>query len=80
MPRGPKREARSADLIGAAATHGMSKPTPLVLFLVGIGLGFFGLRTFGIESFQHKWMLAISICLIAYGAFLYVIAKHPNSN
>jgi len=78
--RGLKREARPADLIGAAATRGMSKPTPLVLFLVGIGLGFFGLRTFGIESFQHRWVLAISICLVAYGAFLYVIAKRPNSN
>jgi hypothetical protein len=24
-------------------------------------------------------VLAISICLVAYGAFLYVIAKRPNS-
>jgi len=80
VPRALKREARPADLIGAAATRGMSKPTPLVLFLVCIGLGFFALRTFGIESFQHRWVLAISICLVAYGAFLYVIAKRPNSN
>jgi tellurite resistance protein TehA-like permease len=58
----------------------MSKPTPIVLFSVGIGPGLFGLRIFGIESLQHKWVLAISICLVAYGAFLYVIAKRPNSN
>ena len=80
MPRGLKREARPADLIGAAAARGMSKLTPIVLFLVGIGLGLFGLRIFGIESLQYKWVLAISICLVAYGAFLYVIAKRPNSN
>jgi hypothetical protein len=81
VPRGLKREARPADdLIGAAAARGMSKPTPIVLFLVGTGLGLFGLRIFGIESLQYKWVLAISICLVAYGAFLYVIAKRPNSN
>jgi hypothetical protein len=80
VPRGLKREARPPDLIGAAAARGMSKPTPIVLFLVGIGLGLFGLCILGIESLQHKWVLAISICLVAYGAFLYVIAKRPNSN
>jgi hypothetical protein len=58
----------------------MSKPTPIVLFLVGIGLGLFGLRIFGIEWLQYKWVLAISICLVAYGAYLYVIAERPNSN
>jgi hypothetical protein len=58
----------------------MSKPTPIVLFLAGIGLGLFGLHIFGIESLQHNWVLAISICLVAYCAFLYVIAKRPNSN
>jgi protein-S-isoprenylcysteine O-methyltransferase Ste14 len=66
--------------MGASAAHGMSKPTPIVLFLVVVGLGLFGLRIFGIESLQHKWVLAISICLVAYGAYLYVIAKRPNSN
>ena len=80
VPRGLKREARPADLIGAAAARGMSKPTPIVLLLVGIGLGLFGLRIFGIESLHVNWVLAISICLVAYGAFLYVIAKRPNSN
>ena len=80
MPRGLKREARPADLIGAAAGGSMSKPTPIVLFLVGIGLGLFGLRIFGIESLQYKWVLVISICLVAFGAYLYVIAKRPNSN
>lgn len=80
MPRGLKREARPADLIGAAAARGMSKPTPTVLILMGIGLGLFGLRIFGIELLQYKWALAISICLVAYGAYLYVIAKRPNSN
>jgi hypothetical protein len=34
----------------------VSKPTPIVLILVGIGLGLFGLHIFGIEPFQHKWM------------------------
>jgi hypothetical protein len=58
----------------------MSKPTPIVLILVGIGLGLFGLRIFGIGWLQYKWVLAISICLVAYGAYLYVIAKRPNSN
>ena len=67
-------------MIGAAAARGMSKPTPTVLILVGIGLGLFGLRIFGIESLQYRWVLAISICLVAYGAYLYVIVKRPNSN
>ncbi len=58
----------------------MSKPTPIVLILVGIGLGLFGLRMFGVEPFQYKWVLALSICSVAYGAYLYVIEKHPNSN
>ena len=80
VPRGFKRSARPAGLIGAAAAHRMSTPTPIVLFLVSIGLGLFGLRIFGIEALQYKWVLAISICLVAYGAFLYVIAKRPNSN
>ena len=80
VPRGLKRSARPAGLIGAAAARRMSTPTPIVLFLVSIGLGLFGLHIFGIESLQYKWVLAISICLVAYGAFLYVIAKRPNSN
>ena len=80
VPGGLKRSARPAGLIGAAAARRMSTPTPIVLFLVSIGLGFFGLRIFGIEALQYKWVLAISICLVAYGAFLYVIAKRPNSN
>jgi hypothetical protein len=53
VPRGLKQEARPAGLIGAAAARGMSKPTPIVLFLVGIGLGLFWLRIFGIESLQY---------------------------
>ena len=56
----------------------MSKPKPIVLILVGIGL--FGLHIFGIEPFQHKSVLAISICLVLYGAYLYAIEKRPNSN
>jgi hypothetical protein len=32
----------------------MSKPTPIVLILVGIGLGLFALRIFGVELFQYK--------------------------
>ena len=56
----------------------MSKPTPIVLILVGIGLSLFGLRILGIEPFQYKWVLAISICLILFGAYLYVIEKRPN--
>ena len=80
MPRGLKREVRPADVIGASAARGMSKPTPIVLILVGIGLGLFALRIFGVELFQYKLVLAISICLVAYGAYLYVIAKRPNSN
>ena len=58
----------------------MSKPTPIVLILVGIGLGLFGLRICGIESLQYRWVLAISICLVAYGAYLYVIAERQNLN
>ena len=58
----------------------MSKPTPIVLIMIGIGLGLFGLRIFGIERFQYNWMLAISICLVACGTHLYVIEKRPNSN
>jgi hypothetical protein len=56
----------------------MSKPMPIVLILVGIGL--FGLRLFGIEQLRYKWVLATSICLVAYGAYLYVIEKRSNSN
>jgi hypothetical protein len=56
VPRSLKREAQPAGLIGAAAAHGMSKPTPIVLFLVGVGLGLFGLRIFGIEWLQYKWV------------------------
>jgi hypothetical protein len=77
---GTSNEKRRADLIGAAAARGLSKPTPTVLFLVGIGLGLFALRILGIEPLQYKWVLGISICLVAYGAYLYVIAKRPNSN
>jgi hypothetical protein len=77
---GTSNEKRRADVIGATAARGMSKPTPTVLILMGIGLGLFGLRIFGIELLQYKWALAISICLVAYGAYLYVIAKRPNSN
>jgi protein-S-isoprenylcysteine O-methyltransferase Ste14 len=80
VPRGLKRAVRPPGLIGAAAARRMSTPTPIVLVLVTIGLGLFGLRIFGIESLQYKWVLAISICLVAYGAFLYVIAERPNSN
>jgi tellurite resistance protein TehA-like permease len=80
VPMGLKRAPRPAALIGAAAARRMSTPTPIVPVLVSIGLGLFGLRIFGIEMLQHKWVLAISICLVAYGAFLYVIAERPNSN
>ena len=80
MPRALKRAARPAGLVGAAAARRMSTPTPIVLVLVSIGLGLFGLRILGIESLQYKWVLAISICVVAYGAFLYVIAERPNSN
>ena len=79
MPR-VSNENRPADVIGVAGLAGMTKPTPIVLILVGIGLGLFGLRIFGIKSLQYRWVLAISICLVAYGAYLYVIAKRPNSN
>ena len=73
-------EKRLANVIGAAAARGMSRPTLIVLILVGFGLSLFGLRIFGIEPLQYKWVLAISICLVAYGVYLYVIAKRPNSN
>jgi hypothetical protein len=58
----------------------MSKPTPIVLILVGIGFGLFGLRIFGIELFQYNWPLAISICLLASSAYLYAIEDHPTSS
>ena len=80
MPRGPKGEKRSADANGAAAARCMSWPTPIVLILVGIGLGLFGLRIFGIGSLQYEWVLALSICLLAFGSYLYVIVKRPNRN
>jgi hypothetical protein len=73
-PRLQKRAAHQE------AERSMSKPTPIVLILVGFGLGLFGLRMFGIEPFQYKWVLALSICLVAYSAYLYVIEKRPNSN
>ena len=58
----------------------MSKPTPIVLILIGIGLSLFGLRILGIDPFQYKWVLAISICLVLFGAYLYTIEERPNSN
>jgi hypothetical protein len=64
--------------VGREAGRSMSKPTPIVLILVGIGLGFFALRIFGIEPFQYKWMLAISICLVACAAYLYNIEQNSN--
>jgi hypothetical protein len=75
-----KRAAHPADFVGAAVARRMSTPTPIVLFSVGIGLGLFGLRICGIEWLQYKGVLAISIGLVAYAAYLYVIAKRPNSN
>jgi hypothetical protein len=78
--RGLKREARPGDLIGAAAARGMSRPTPTVLILVGIGLALFVLRIFGIGWLQYRWVLALSICLVAFGLYLYVIVKRPNQN
>ena len=68
------------NVASAGASRRLSKPTPIVLFLVGVGLGFFGLRIFGIEWLQYKWVLAISIGLVAYGAYLYVIAERQNLN
>ena len=65
-------------MIGAAAARGMSRPTSIVLILVGLGLGLFGLRIFGIV--QIEWVLALSICLVAFGSYLYVIVKRPNQN
>jgi hypothetical protein len=53
----------------------MSKPTPIVLILVGVGLSLFALRILGIEPFQYKSVLAISICLVLFGAYLYAIEK-----
>jgi hypothetical protein len=58
----------------------MSKPNPIVLILVSIGLGLFGLRIFGIEPFQYKWLLAISIGLLAFSAYIYVIEERQNSH
>ena len=77
---GLKRAPRPAALIGGAAARRMSTPTPIVLFSVGIGLGLFGLRICGIEWLQFNLVLALSIGLVAYGTYLYVIAKRPNSN
>lgn len=56
----------------------MSKPTPIVLILFGIGLGFFGLRIF--HSSPFYWVLVIPICLVLYGVYLYATEKRPNSN
>jgi hypothetical protein len=58
----------------------MSKPTPIVLIMVGVGLGLFVLRIFGVGSLQYEWVLALSICLVAFGSYLYVIVKRPNQN
>ena len=73
--------ARDGPLSECIATaRGMSRPTPIVLILVGIGLGLFGLRVFGIGWLQYEWVLALSICLVAFGSYLYVIVKRPNQN
>jgi hypothetical protein len=63
-----------------ATARGMSRPTPIVLILVGIGLVLFVLRIFRIGWLQYEWVLALSICLVAFGSYLYVIAKRPNQN
>ena len=80
MPRGPNGERRSADANGTATARGMSRPTPTVLILVGIGLALFVLRIFGIGWLQYGWVLALSICLVAFGLYLYVIGGRPNQN
>ena len=52
--------ARDGPLSECIATaRGMSRPTPIVLILVGIGLGLFGLRVFGIGWLQYEWVLAL---------------------
>ena len=65
MPEVPRASRRSADANGAAAARGMSRPTATVLILVGIGLALFVLRIFGIGWLQYRWVLALSICLVA---------------
>jgi len=56
----------------------MSRPTPIVLIMVGAGLGLFGLHRFGVV--RYEWVLALSIGLVAFGSYLYVIVKRPNQN
>ena len=56
----------------------MSKPTPIVLILFGIGLGFLGLRLFDSSSFY--WVLVLPVCLVLYGTYLYATQKRPNPN
>ena len=41
-----------------------------MLILVGIGLALFVLRIFGIGWLQYGWVLALSICLVAFGLYL----------
>jgi hypothetical protein len=45
------RLCRANQLDGAAGARGMSGPTPIVLIMVGVGLGLFGL--FGVGSLQY---------------------------
>jgi hypothetical protein len=51
-----------------------------MLILVGIGLALFVLRIFGIGWLQYRWIIALAICLVAFGLYLYVIVKRPNQN
>jgi hypothetical protein len=74
------RLRRAINSNGTAVARGMSRPTPIVLIMVGVGLGLFGLRIFGVVSLQYEWVLALSICLVAFGFYLYVIVKRPNQN
>jgi hypothetical protein len=37
-------------------------------------------RIFGIESFQFKWILAVSVCLVLVGIYFYVTGKPKHSN
>jgi hypothetical protein len=73
-------EGARARYVPLTTARGMSRPTPIVLILVGVGMGLFGLRIFGIGLLQYGWVLALSICLVSFGFYLYVIVKRPNQN
>ena len=73
-----RRPKRFSERIEPRRPAAMSRPTPLVLFLVGAGMALFVLEIFAIGWSRNGTILALSICLISFGLYEYAIVKQPD--